>query len=305
MNSGYIIYNPQISTFIGNSIDLVNLPRVSFCIPTLNNQETIDKCLNSIVNQNYPDIEIIIVDGCSKDGTIEIAKGYTSKIYIDKGSLGSARQTSIEHSTGYVLALFDSDIVIPHNNWLINQIKYFNYSNDVSTVWSTCKVPSNASLIARMYRNLSSLVLEQRIKNGGLIGGGNALFLKNCLLDIGGINKSIHWGEDFDWARRLRDRGFKVVVSEEPLYHDTMRSLGEYVKKQIIGARTFSKTGFGIMDSSKKDIIFIEIVLGFKQAIRGLIIDKDISWILFPLLISIRILVYAYVFLDYKIIDKK
>lgn len=68
-----IVESPELQQN-GSIIDLNNLPKVSFCIPTLNNEDTIEKCLSSIANQDYPSVEIIIVDGNSKDKTIEIAK---------------------------------------------------------------------------------------------------------------------------------------------------------------------------------------------------------------------------------------
>jgi len=65
-NDEYIIIESPESRRNGNIIDLNNLPKVSFCIPTLNNEDTIGECLSSIVNQDYPSIEIIIVDGHSR-----------------------------------------------------------------------------------------------------------------------------------------------------------------------------------------------------------------------------------------------
>ena len=62
----YLVVEPCPDIFSGDTIDLDNPPHVSFCIPTLNNEDTLDECLNSIINQEYPYIELIIVDGHSK-----------------------------------------------------------------------------------------------------------------------------------------------------------------------------------------------------------------------------------------------
>jgi glycosyltransferase involved in cell wall biosynthesis len=297
-NDEYIVMEPSPNTLNGNEINLGNLPKVSFCIPTYNNERTLDRCLESIINQEYPNIEIIIVDGHSKDKTIEIASRYTDKIYFEDGTLGSARQTSIEHATAPVLAIFDSDIYIPHNRWLINAIKYFNYCDRVSTVWPVNVAPPNASLITRLYFNYWRVVEEDRIKNyRGLFGGGCALFLKKCFEEIGGIDRSIHWGEDYYWMGKFRDRGYKVVFIEDPLYHDTMRSLKEFTKKQLMGANTFTKSGFGFMGLSTVDVFYENAILGFKCMINGLIKDKDSSWLLYPLFVGIRVFSYVYTYL--------
>ena len=71
-------------------------PKVSFIIPTLNRERTIKACLKSIGDQTYPNKEIIIVDGGSRDKTLSIASKYATKIVLDKGSLGKASQRGVE-----------------------------------------------------------------------------------------------------------------------------------------------------------------------------------------------------------------
>jgi probable beta-1,3-galactosyltransferase len=56
-------------------------PLVSVIIPTYNSSRTLEKCLKSIKNQTYKNIEIIVVDNNSIDNTKEIAKKYTGKVY--------------------------------------------------------------------------------------------------------------------------------------------------------------------------------------------------------------------------------
>ena len=134
IDNPYIICNPSRQNFQGDRINLQNLPKVSFCIPTFNSEETIEMCLSSITSQNYPKLEIIVVDGYSTDNTVNIVKKFTDKIFFERGPVGCARQKSIQEADGEILAVFDSDIIIPHENWLLNAIQYFNYSNKVSTV---------------------------------------------------------------------------------------------------------------------------------------------------------------------------
>lgn len=291
----YLINNPHISELTGNIIDMSNLPLVSFCIPTKNNEDTLENCLRSIVHQNYPNIEIVIIDANSSDDTIKIAEMYTDKIYSESGPLGSARQKSIEYSQGEIVALFDSDIIIPHDNWLLNAIKYFNYREPVSTVWPLCVAPPDSTRFARLYQtNFFRLVMEDRIKNKrGLFGGGNALFQRRCFAEIGGINEHIHWGEDFDWASKFRDRGYRVVLIDDPLYHDTMRTIQQFWKKQFAGAETFTQTGFGIMGMSKEQVLYEHFVLGIRGMIRGLTFERNSAWFYYPVLLGIRSLAYA------------
>ena len=301
----YLIVNPELKNFSGGTIDNNNLPCISFCIPTLNNENTLYRCLSSIIQQDYPNIEIIIIDGYSKDRTLEIAREFTDKIYFDDIGYGSACQIGIERSTGSIVALFDSDIIIPHKDWLINAVRFFNYSDHVSSVWPMYEAPPQSSLFEKLYQtNIYKIIIEHRIINKkGYFGGGNTLFLKKCLQEIGGVNKSIHWGADFDWARRLKAKGYQVVYISDPLYHDTMRSLIEFSKKQFTGAKTFTKIGFSLTGLSKKDIIYEHFILGARGMFDGLIINKDISWAYFPLFLTIRVFAYIYIYLASSLKD--
>ena len=292
--SEYVVVNPAPETFKGRTIDLADPPLVSFCIPTLNNERTLGRCLHSIANQDYPHQEIIIVDGHSRDNTIRIAEQFTDEIYYDKGTLGSARQTSIDHARGDVLALFDSDIIIPHRSWLSSAIRYFNYSDRVSTVWPANDPPPGKCLISRLYFNHWRMVMEDRMrKKRGLFGGGNSLLLRRCMDEIGGVNRLLHWGEDFDWAGRLKRKGYQVVFIRDALIHDTMRTLNEFSRKQSIGARTFTATGFQLMNLSTWNVFYEQVVIGMKGMIVGILIDTDPSWFLYPILLSLKGGAYA------------
>ncbi|HOS82995.1 MAG TPA: glycosyltransferase family 2 protein [Methanolinea sp.] len=294
MQAEYLIVEPKESEFTSSSITNDKLPLVSFCIPTKNNEDTLEKCLASIVNQNYPNLEIIIVDGYSTDNTISIAKRYTKNIFFDSGKLGEVRQKSINFSNGEIIALFDSDIVIPHRNWLINALKFFNYSDNVSTIWPKNTALPNSSNIQKLYFNLWEMLIENRIKTGkGFLGGGNSLFLRRCLEEIYEINKDIHWGEDFDLSKKLREKGYSVIFLSDPLYHDTMRTLKQFYQKQFVGAKTFTQTGFHIMGLSIKDVFFEHFIIGFKGMFIGLLVKRDLSWLYYPFLLFARLLPYT------------
>jgi len=87
---------------------LMDMPLVSVNIPTYNSAKTLDETLASIASQTYKNIEIIIIDSFSKDGTLEIAKKYGAKIF-DADSLALARKIGVENSSGKYIFLVDSD----------------------------------------------------------------------------------------------------------------------------------------------------------------------------------------------------
>jgi glycosyltransferase involved in cell wall biosynthesis len=296
----YLVRNPDHSKFTGSNIDPDNLPMVSFCIPTKNNDDTLEACLRSVRAQNYPHFEVIIIDGHSTDGTLEIANRYADTVLFDSGTYGSACQTGIDHSTGAIIALIDSDIEIPHDDWLRNAVAFFNYDDRVSSVWPLYVAPPNSPKFEHLYQtSLYRVLIEDRIeKNRSVFGGGNTLFLRKYLEEIGGVDRSIHWGADFDWAMKLKDRGYLVVFINDPLYHDTMRTVGQFYRKQFVGAKTFTQAGFGMMGLSARQVLYEHYVLGIKEMFKGLFIYGDSSWLYYPVLLGIRTLSYSYIYLS-------
>lgn len=91
------------------------MPKVSIIIPVYNVEEYLERCLDSIVNQTLKDIEIIIVNDGSTDGSKEIIQKYTSEykniVYLEKenGGLSSARNYGIPYAKGEYIGFVDSD----------------------------------------------------------------------------------------------------------------------------------------------------------------------------------------------------
>lgn len=108
---------------------------VSIIVPVYNVEKYIDKCLNSLVNQSYKNIEIIVVNDGSKDNSQQIIDEYKKnyskliKSFIKKnGGLSDARNYGIEKSSGEYLAFIDSDDYIDKDyvKDLYNSIKKNN-----------------------------------------------------------------------------------------------------------------------------------------------------------------------------------
>ncbi|MBU1200732.1 glycosyltransferase family 2 protein [Patescibacteria group bacterium] len=104
------------------------LPNISVVIPVLNADSVLEKCLHSISIQDYPKekIEIIIADGGSTDKTLEIAKKFKAKIINNPLKTGeSGKAIGVKKATGDLVALIDSDNILPSKTWLKKMVKPF------------------------------------------------------------------------------------------------------------------------------------------------------------------------------------
>lgn len=91
----------------------MRLHRITVTIPTYNSARTLDLCLRALYAQKYPNLEIIIVDSYSTDGTEDIIKKYKSVQFIQyNGGLLGSRITGIFKAKGTYILLLDSDQIL-------------------------------------------------------------------------------------------------------------------------------------------------------------------------------------------------
>ena len=93
---------------------------LSIIIPTLNEEKSIEKTLQSIKELKDYDYEIIISDGKSKDKTVEIAKKYDAKVIVYEGTIrqtiGGGRNLGASIASGDFFVFLDADVTIPDIN---------------------------------------------------------------------------------------------------------------------------------------------------------------------------------------------
>lgn len=89
-------------------------PMVSVIMPVYNAQKYIGKAIESVLDQTFRDFELILIDDCGKDASVDIAKGYTDqriKMFHNPGNMGIAysRNRAIRESSGKYIAIMDDD----------------------------------------------------------------------------------------------------------------------------------------------------------------------------------------------------
>ena len=98
-------------------------PKISVIIPLYNTEKYIGECLDSVLSQTYQNLEIIVVDDCSTDNGVSIAKSRKVKVIEQKNmGVSVARNTGIDAATGEFLHFIDADDKLLNNDFYENII---------------------------------------------------------------------------------------------------------------------------------------------------------------------------------------
>ena len=128
-----------------------NAPRVSVLTPILNGNKYLDQCIRSVLDQSYPNIEHVFVDGGSTDGTLatlaDYQARYPDRIKFTSGTdrgVGSALQKAYKLSTGEIIGWIDSDDFYQPNA-LATAISYFQANPQAHFIYGRCNIVNATS----------------------------------------------------------------------------------------------------------------------------------------------------------------
>jgi len=186
---------------------LINNPRITIITPVYNCVEYIEETIKSVLNQNYKNIEYIIVDGGSNDGTCKIIEKYLKKINIfisekDEG-MYDALNKGFKMATGKYLAWLNADDLY-FNNCISKTVELMEKNN---YQWIN---GISATLIKKRVRlrplyHYPNIILKNRLMTPclwGYIPQESVIFTKKLYSKVGGINRKLKYAGDFDlWSK--------------------------------------------------------------------------------------------------------
>jgi len=197
-------------------------PLISVVIPTFNEEKNIERCLKALQEQTLSreKYEIIIVDGGSKDRTVEIARKYADKVIKQKSKgIGGARNDGVKISQSDLIATTDADTIVP-NFWLKRIIHNFKRKKDIVAVYGPVE-PIEKKLKYKIFLSLMNSLGFLLYKFGMFYTtlGSNTAFRKKEFVLLGGYS-DLTAGDDYEMGMRFRkigklyyDRGLSVVFS--------------------------------------------------------------------------------------------
>jgi glycosyltransferase involved in cell wall biosynthesis len=206
-------------------------PLVSVIVPTKNSARTLEVCLQSIADQTYKNIEIIVVDNFSTDSTQEITKKFT-KHYYQKGPERSAQVNyGVTKAKGEYVYKIDSDFVLEPT--VVEEcIAKVNEGFDAVVVHNSPDV--RISWVARI-RKFEVDMYKYNLDHS------SARFIKKSVYEkLGGFDSSVTAGEDYDFQNKLNRAGIETgFVNAEALHLGEPKSMWKHLMKYYMYGADF------------------------------------------------------------------
>ncbi|WP_087874054.1 glycosyltransferase [Arthrobacter globiformis] len=178
---------------------------VSVVVPARNAAHWIGDCLESIRAQNPR--EIIVVDGCSTDDTVEIAQSMDARVISDGGrGLPAARMLGVQSARSDLVALIDADVILPPGALagLLDEFKACGYDGLQFGLVSEADGPGYWGAALAWHH------IHSRVRSW--FGVSATLMRKNVLLSVP-FDDAFRSGEDIELRIRLEDAGYRLGVS--------------------------------------------------------------------------------------------
>lgn len=183
---------------------------VSVVIPTLNEEENIERILKSLKSQSTVP-EIIIVDGGSKDNTVQIARNHAVKVIIkENSSIGLARAIGTQAATGDIIVSTDADVMPVRNTWIENISNKFK---DPSIVLMSGPIYAlnDDSWLANLF---CSIMSSQAYATKSTYPGCNTAFRKDAWRDY----PDLSFAEDVITSMAISTQGKSMWDSDNAVF---------------------------------------------------------------------------------------
>ena len=214
-------------------------PKISIVTPSYNQAQFLERTILSVLNQNYPNLEYIIIDGGSTDCSVEIIKKYESKLayWVSEPDRGQSHAINKgwKMSSGQILAYLNSDDTY-RDGTLFSIAKYFTNHPEVDMVYGDVYVIDEMDRLVYPFI-CGDFNLKKYIKDCNYFIPQQAVFFRRQVFEkVGLLDEGLHFKMDRDYFIRI---GMNGCVKRIPHYlahfrtHPAAKSTPPNTKKAL------------------------------------------------------------------------
>jgi len=202
--------------------------------PSYNQGLFLEETIRSVLLQGYPDVEYIVIDGGSTDGSVEIIRKYEPWItyWISKPDRGQsyAINEGISRTSGDVIAWLNSDDV--YCPGALRQIgDYFVTSRHADLLYGDCEMIDGNGRVYDRFNVRSGDIIQLLEEN--FIAQPSAFWTRRAWERVGGLDENLHYAMDYDlWLRMFLKEMSSIylpTVLSRFRYHDTSKSSVDWI----------------------------------------------------------------------------
>lgn len=223
---------------------LNSLPFVSVICPVYNNEVGIERTLETVTTQTYPDdrYEVLTVDNASTDDTREVIRSFIGSdsspvtLFEERKIQSSyaARNRGIRHANGEYLLFIDADMTV-ESDWIESIIRSMK-SNAVR--YMGCRVdfqlPPAPPTIAARYNSALGFPVESYLRNRHFVPTCCLSITRDVIDQIGLFDDTLKSGGDCEFGLRAHEAGIEQFYDDSiVVYHPVRTSLRALVKKKV------------------------------------------------------------------------
>ncbi len=209
----------------------MTLPRISIIMPSFNQAAYLERAILSVLSQGYADLEFMVFDAGSTDGSVEIIHRYQRHLahwvsQRDRGQTDAINQ-GILRATGQVIAFLNSDdLYLPG---ALNAVGAA-FSADSTLKWlvgACTQIDARDATVGRFAHAQPRDLASYLMRLSGMLPQPSSFWAVDLFCDHGLFDLDLHYSFDYEFNCRLLARGERPVLSEQALaafrMHDTSK----------------------------------------------------------------------------------
>lgn len=184
----------------------LDYPKISIITVVYNGARTIEETVQSVLSQDYPNVEYIIIDGASKDDTMMIVNKYRSKLSLvvsepDKG-IYDAMNKGIARATGEIIGILNADDVYARKDILTTVVRTLNQSPDAGVAYGNLYIFDEN--LKKVFRKWVSRPYYSRFFENGEMPPHPTLFVRREIYEkYGKFRLNFKVGADYEFMLRI------------------------------------------------------------------------------------------------------
>ena len=251
------------------------LPLVSIITPSYNGAEYVEQMLLSVLNQDYPRIEFIFMDGGSTDGTLAIVQRYDSR--IDWKSTPDAGQADainrgFRRATGDILGWLNTDDLLTEGA-VSTIVNYFQSRPDVSYIYGDALAIDEHNRTFGIRTHVRQTNFDELLREGDYIIQPAAFWRRELWDRIGELDLNLRYALDYDyWMRTAKHyplHYIPVCLAKERLIRDAKTFRGGVDRLEEIERVARRHGGSGMPSSFRAEAASWYVIRGIGMMVRG------------------------------------